>query len=188
MSENVKQRRIVLDLAVTLDGFIEGKHGEIDWCIMEPDMKFTEFLNRIDTVLYGRKSYDLWGQYVPDPSASADDKEIWDQIHSMEKIVFSKTQKETDQGAKFISDNLLEEIIALKRKPGKDIWLYGGASLITTLLNLGVIDEFRLSIHPVILGEGKPLFSEIKERVNLKLIESKAYASGVVQLIYGLEG
>ena len=151
-------------------------------------MKFTDFLNRIDTILYGRKSYELWGQYIPEPNASADDKEIWDLIHSMEKIVFSKTQTGTNQEAKFISDNILEEIDALKRKPGKDIWLYGGASLITTLLNLGVVDEFRLSVHPVILGEGKPLFAEIKQRVNLKLIESKTYASGVVQLIYGLEG
>ena len=188
MSDHLKQRKILLDLAVSLDGFIEGKHGEIDWCIMEPDMKFTDFLNRIDTILYGRKSYELWGQYIPEPNASADDKEIWDLIHGMEKIVFSKTQAGTNQEAKFISDNILEEIDALKRKPGKDIWLYGGASLITTLLNLGVVDEFRLSVHPVILGEGKPLFAEIKQRVNLKLIESKTYASGVVQLIYGLEG
>lgn len=188
MSDPQKQRKILLDLAVTLDGFIEGKHGEIDWCIMEPDMKFTEFLNQIDTILYGRKSYDLWGKYVPDANASADDKEIWKTIHSMEKIVFSKTQTGADQDVKYISDNLLEEINALKRKPGKDIWLYGGASLITTLLNLGVIDEFRLSVHPVILGEGKPLFAEIKQRANLKLIESKTFSSGVVQLIYGLEG
>lgn len=187
MSDHLKQRKILLDLAVTLDGFIEGKHGEIDWCIMEPDMKFTDFLSRIDTILYGRKSYELWGQYIPEPNASADDKEIWNLIHSMEKIVFSKTQTGADRGVTFISDNLLEEINALKRKPGKDIWLYGGASLITTLLNLGVVDEFRLSVHPVILGEGKPLFAEIKQRVNLKLIESKTYASGVVQLIYGLE-
>lgn len=188
MSDPQKQRKILLDLAVTLDGFIEGKHGEIDWCIMEPDMKFTEFLNQIDTILYGRKSYDLWGQYVPDTYISAEDQEIWDLILSKEKIVFSKTQTGAAQGARFISDNLLEEINALKRKPGKDIWLYGGASLITTLLNLGVVDEFRLSVHPVILGEGKPLFAEIKQRVNLKFIESKTFASGVVQLIYGLEG
>lgn len=187
MSDHKKQRKILLDLAVTLDGFIEGKHGEIDWCIMEPDMKFTDFLNRIDTILYGRKSYDLWGQYIPDTYASADEKEIWDLILGMEKIVFSKTQTGTNQEVKFISDNILEEIDALKRKPGKDIWLYGGASLITTLLNLGVVDEFRLSVHPVILGEGKPLFAEIKQRLNLKLIESKTYPSGVVQLIYGLE-
>lgn len=65
MTNNLKQRRIILDLAVTLDGFIEGKNGEVDWCIMDPDMGFTDFLNQIDTILYGRKSFDLWGQYIP---------------------------------------------------------------------------------------------------------------------------
>ena len=64
MSDNVRTRSVILDLAVTLDGFIEGKDGEIDWCIMEPDMDFPNFLNQIDTILYGRKSYDLWGQFV----------------------------------------------------------------------------------------------------------------------------
>jgi dihydrofolate reductase len=65
MSIEVKQRKIILDLAVTLDGFIEGKNGEVDWCIMDADMGFIHFLNQIDTILYGRKSYDLWGQYTP---------------------------------------------------------------------------------------------------------------------------
>ncbi len=66
MSNNVKQRRIILDLAVTLDGFIEGKNGEVDWCIMDSEMEFINFLNQIDTILYGRKSYDLWGQFTPE--------------------------------------------------------------------------------------------------------------------------
>ena len=65
MSNNVRPRKIILDLAVTLDGFIEGKNGEVDWCIMDSEMGFTNFLNQIDTILYGRKSYDLWGQYTP---------------------------------------------------------------------------------------------------------------------------
>lgn len=72
----------------------------------------------------------------------------------------------------------------LKNKPGKDIWLYGGASLITTFINLGLVDEFRLSIHPVVLGEGKPLFMDIKQRLNLKLVQSRTFSFGVVQLIY----
>ena len=150
-------------------------------------MKFTDFLNQIDTILYGRKSYDLWGQYTPSTNASADEKEIWNLIQSKEKVVFSKTKTGKDQDALYISDNLPEELDALKRKQGKDIWLYGGASLITSLLNLDVIDEFRLSAHPVILGEGKPLFTNIKQRVNLKLIESRTFSSGVFQLIYHRE-
>ncbi|GBG58387.1 hypothetical protein SPFL3102_02109 [Sporomusaceae bacterium FL31] len=188
MPNSVKQRRIILDLAVTLDGFIEGKNGEVDWCMMDPDMGFTNFLNQIDTILYGRKSYDLWGQYVPKAEESDTEKEIWQLVHSKEKYVFSRTQLGTDNQAIFINENILEEVNKLKNKPGKDIWLYGGASLITTFINLGLVDEFRLSIHPVILGAGKPLFIDIKQRLNLKLVHTRTFSSGVVQLIYYLNG
>ena len=188
MSNNVKQRKIILDLAVTLDGFIEGKNGEVDWCIMDPDMGFTNFLNQIDTILYGRKSYNLWGQYIPNANDPDTDKEIWKLVHSKEKYVFSRTQIQTDNQAKFINENILEEVIKLKNKPGKDIWLYGGASLITAFINLGLVDEFRLSIHPVILGEGKPLFIDIKQRLNLKMVNTRTFSSGVVQLFYHWNG
>lgn len=188
MSNNVKQRKIILDLAVTLDGFIEGKNGEVDWCIMDPDMDFTNFLNQIDTILYGRKSYDLWGQYIPKKEDSDTEKEIWKLVHSKEKYVFSRTQKETDNQAILINDNILEQVNKLKKKPGKDIWLYGGASLITTFINLGLVDEFRLSIHPVVLGEGKPLFSDIKQRLNLKVVNTRTFSSGVVQITYHYNG
>ena len=180
------ERKVILDLAVTLDGFIEGKNGEVDWCIMDPEMGFDEFLNQIDTILYGRKSYDLWGQFTPGIEQTDSDKEMWGLVHSKEKYVFSRTQDRTDHRAIFINDNILEEVHKLKNKPGKDIWLYGGASLITTFINLGLVDEFRLSVHPVILGEGKPLFTDIKQRLNLKLASTRTFSSGVVQLIYHL--
>ncbi|BFT72812.1 dihydrofolate reductase family protein [Paenibacillus sp. P36] len=177
-------RKIILDLAVTLDGFIEGSKGEVDWCVMDAEMGFTQFLNQIDTILYGRKSYDLWGQYTPDSENEETDHEIWDLVHSKEKYVFSRTQSGTDHKAIFINDHILEEVNKIKNKPGQDIWLYGGASLITTFIHLGLVDEFRLSVHPVILGEGKPLFTDINQRLNLKLITTKTFSSGVVQLIY----
>lgn len=96
MSNDVKQRKIILDLAITLDGFIEGKNGEVDWCIMDTDMEFTNFLNEIDTILYGRKSYDLWGQYIPQDEDSDNEKQIWKLVHSKEKYVFLRTQIDTD--------------------------------------------------------------------------------------------
>lgn len=188
MTNNVKPRRIILDLAVTLDGFIEGKNGEVDWCIMDPDMGFTDFLNQIDTILYGRKSYDLWGQYIPKNEDPDTEKEIWKLVHSKKKYVFSRTQNEIDNQAIFINDNILEEVNKLKKKSGKDIWLYGGASLITTFINLGLVDEFRLSIHPVVLGEGKPLFIDLKQRINLKMVNTRTFSSGVVQIIYHWNG
>ncbi|EEM13709.1 hypothetical protein bpmyx0001_54510 [Bacillus pseudomycoides DSM 12442] len=186
MSNNVRQRRIILDLAVTLDGFIEGKNGEVDWCIMDSEMGFIDFLNQIDTILYGRKSYDLWGQFTPGIEGTKAEKEVWELVHSKEKYVFSRTQKGIDNKAIFINDNILEEVNKLKKKSGKDIWLYGGASLITTFISLGLVDEFRLSVHPVILGEGKPLFIDIKQRLNLKMVNTRTFSSGVVQLIYHL--
>jgi dihydrofolate reductase len=186
MSNNVRPRRIILDLAVTLDGFIEGKNGEVDWCIMDSEMGFINFLNQIDTILYGRKSYELWGQFTPGIEDTETEKELWELVHSKEKYVFSRTPKGTDHKAIFINDNIVEEVNKLKNKPGKDIWLYGGASLITTFINLGLVDEFRLSVHPVILGEGKPLFMDIKKRLNLKVINTRTFSSGVVQLIYHL--
>ncbi len=148
-------------------------------------MSFIDFLNQVDTILYGRKSYDLWGQFTPEIKVADTEKEIWELVHSKEKYVFSRTQR-TDNKAIFINDNILEEVNKLKNKPGKDIWLYGGASLITTFINLGLVDEFRLSVHPVILGEGKPLFIGIKQRLNLKMVNTRTFSSGVVQLIYHL--
>jgi dihydrofolate reductase len=188
MSDNVKSRRVILDLAVTLDGFIEGKHGEVDWCIMDAEMEFNRFLDSIDTILYGRKSYDLWGQYTPGNDANESEKELWNIVHSKEKYVFSKTQKSTESNVTFINENIIEEVNNLKNQPGKDIWLYGGASLITTFINFGLVDEFRLSVHPVILGEGKSLFIDINKRQNLQMVDTKRYSSGVVQLIYRLSG
>ncbi|WNQ14015.1 dihydrofolate reductase family protein [Paenibacillus aurantius] len=182
------KRKIILDLAVTLDGFIEGKNGEVDWCIMDSEMGFNNFLNQIDTIIYGRKSYDLWGQFTPGIKHPDSEKEFWELVHSKEKYVFSRTQKGTDNKAIFINNNILEEVNKLKNKPGKDIWLYGGASLITTFVNLGLVDEFRLSVHPVVLGEGKPLFVDIKQRLNLKLVTTRTFSSGVVQLIYHFDG
>ncbi|ETT32911.1 putative oxidoreductase [Paenibacillus sp. FSL R7-269] len=181
-------RRIILDLAVTLDGFIEGKNGEVDWCTMDPELEFTQFMNQVDTIFYGRKSYDQWGQYIPKDEDSDDDKEIWALVHSKEKYVFSRSQQGTGHEAIFINDHILDEVNKIKQRSGKDIWLYGGASLITTFIQLGLVDEFRLSVHPVVLGEGKPLFADIKERLNLKLAHTRSCSSGLVQLIYHWDG
>src|SRR6478609_1119567 len=127
-------RKVVLNLAVTLDGFIEGPNGEIDWCNFEDnpgaESFFEKFLPTIGSIFYGRISYDLWGQYQPDESASASEKKLWATVHSMEKYVFSRKQRE-DNKAIFIQDDIITAVNDIKSKPGKDIWLYGGANLIT---------------------------------------------------------
>lgn len=184
MIDKASTRSIILDLAVSIDGFIEGPNGEIDWCIMDPDMGFADFLNSIDTILYGRKSYDLWGQYNPENVATDTEKEIWRMVHGKKKYVFSKTHTKIEGNAILINKNIKEEIHRMRNEPGKDIWLYGGASLVTDFINQGLVDEFRLSVHPVVLGAGKPLFVDLNGRLELKLVDVKKFSSGVVQLYY----
>jgi len=179
----MEMRKIILDLAVTLDGFIEGPHGEIDWCIMDDDMEFDGFLASIDTIFYGRVSYDTWGNYQPDANASEAEQKLWSAVHSKKKYVFTK-QARHDAKATFVSTDILNRVHEIKAQAGKDIWLYGGASLITSFIQLGLIDIYRLSYHPVVLGGGKPLFDNLTNRLNLDLLESRRFRSGVVQLVY----
>jgi dihydrofolate reductase len=175
-------RKVILNLATTLDGFIEGKNGEVDWCILEEDMHFDSFLGSVDTIFYGRVSYDLWGNYQPDVSASDMEKQIAAAIQSKKKFVFSTKTRQDDQ-ATFISTNLIAEVEKIRNQPGKDIWLYGGAKLITTFIEQDLVDEYMISVHPTALGAGKPLF-DIPNKLDLALTGTKVFKSGVVQLIY----
>lgn len=176
-------KKIILDLAVTLDGFIEGPNGEIDWCIMDDDMDFDGFLSTIDTIFYGRVSYDTWGNFQPNAEASETELKLWQDVHSKKKYVFS-SQQSRDDSASFINSDIVSKVLEVKKQGGKDIWLYGGASLIKTFVQFKLIDIYRISVHPIALGRGKPLFEDLKERVELKLVKTKTFKSGVVQLIY----
>lgn len=176
-------KKVILDLATTLDGFIEGPNGEIDWCIMDDDMDFDGFLSSIDTIFYGRKSYDLWGNYQPEENAAPAEQQLWKGVHAKDKFVFSSQHRE-DENATFITSDIIEKVTEIKNQGGKDIWLYGGASLINTFIQNNLVDVYRISVHPVALGTGKPLFEELKERLNLQLIKTNVFKSGVVQLIY----
>lgn len=176
-------KKVILNLAVSLDGFIEGPKGEIDWCIMEDDMNFDDFIASIDTMFYGRVSYDAWGNFQPDENTSSAEKTMWQGIHSKNKFVFS-SQKREDPKATFITSDIASKVAEIKKQPGKDIWLYGGAKLIKTFIDLGLIDMYKISVHPVALGRGKPLFEDLKERIGLKLINTNVFKSGVVELTY----
>ena len=178
-------KKIILDLAVTLDGFIEGPNGEIDWCIMESTgSDFEDFLAGIDTIFYGRVSYELWGNWQPDEKAGAFLQQIYEQVHSKSKYVFTTNPAFRDDKATVIHSAIADQVDKIRKKGGKNIWLYGGSAMITTFMNLGLIDVIRMAVHPVILGAGKPLFHGITQRVNLKLITSMTSGSGVNQLTY----
>jgi dihydrofolate reductase len=176
-------RKIVLDLAVTLDGYIEGANGEIDWCSMEESMDFPSFLAGIDTVLFGRLSYEVFQKLKPGADKSKEEQEIWQEIDRKTKIVFSRTTAQIP-GTQVIQGDLIAATEALKQEPGKDIWMFGGAQLIAAFMESDLIDEYRLSIHPVILGSGKLLFSQLARRISLQLVQHRSFSSGVVQIVY----
>ena len=146
-------------------------------------MDFKGFLSGIDTIFFGRVSYDSWGTYQPDINASTTEQMLWKAVHSKNKFVFSSQRREDDK-ATFINSDIGEKVNEIKNQDGKDIWLYGGASLIRTFINLGLIDLYRISVHPLALGNAKPLFENLKEKLRLKLIKTNIFKSGVVQLIY----
>jgi dihydrofolate reductase len=175
-------KKIILNLATSLDGFIEGPNGEVDWCILEEDMHFENFLESIDTIFYGRVSYDQWGSYQPAASAPAMEKQIYLAIQSKQKFVFS-SQSRVDDKATFITTDVVAQVEKIRNQPGKDIWLFGGARLITTFIENSLVDKYMISVHPTALGAGKPLF-DISARLNLVLAETKIFKSGVVQLTY----
>jgi len=171
----MKKRKVILNLCTSLDSFIEGENGEIDWCFTDQDYGMTDFLNRIDTIFFGRKSYEQLLEMAPDAFA---DKT---------KIVFSNTLKNSESGPQIISGDIEAAIKKIINSEGKDIWLFGGASLTTAIINLNLVDELMIAIHPLILGSGKPLFEKTEIRKKLKLIDNKTYSTDLVQLIYEIE-
>jgi len=176
-------KKVILNLAVSLDGFIEGPNGEIDWCIMDDDMNFDTFIASVDTMFYGRVSYNAWGNFEPDENTAPAEKMMWQGIHAKNKFVFSSQDRQNDK-ATFITSNIAGKVAEIKQQGGKDIWLYGGAKLIKTFIDLGLIDIYKISVHPVVLGKGKPLFEDLKKRIELKLTGTNVFRSGVVELTY----
>ncbi|QYO62243.1 dihydrofolate reductase family protein [Leptolyngbya sp. 7M] len=180
-------RNVILSAAISFDGFIEGPNGEIDWIIFgenEGAADLMDFVDEIDTVLYGRVSYEMWGNPLITDESSKFEKSFNGTISKMDRYVFSRTKTEFDGNVQVVSDNIAELVSDLKSRPGKNIWLYGGASLVTTFMNLDLVDEFWLGVMPVILGKGKPLFTDVEQRHRLRLKESKTSPSGVVSVRY----
>lgn len=165
-------RRIILNLAVSLDGFIEGPHGDYSWCLTDQDYGMSEFLRRVDTIFLGRKSYDLLAK---DPGP----------FGAMPWYIFSTTMTSALPNGTIVRDNLESEVNRIRHLPGKDIWLFGGAILITTFMNLDLVDELQLAVHPLLLGSGKPLFQNLSRVIPLRLTNTVSYSSGLVQLFYG---
>jgi dihydrofolate reductase len=142
-------RKVILSVAVSLDGFIEGPGGEYDWCPPPSEKEMNDFLNNIDVIFMGRKSYEMAG------TSMFPDKECY---------VFSNTLRKAKGKAKIIAGDFVASVNHIKQQQGKNIWLYGGASLTTDFITHQLVDEMWLGLVPIILGDGKPLFQNIKER------------------------
>ncbi len=168
-------RKVILQLAVSLDSFIEGPNGEFDWCFTDADYGMTAFSKRIDAIFIGRKSYELamsMGGSTP-PG-----------FPPIKEYVFSNLLDRVEGDRVLIKGDWTEQVRKIKNEPGKDIWLYGGSSLTSSFIEQGLIDEMALAVHPILLGAGKPLFQHITSRIPLQLINSEAYPSGLVMLSY----
>lgn len=172
---------------ITVDGFFAGSKGEIDWHHVDAEFNqdSEEFLENIDTLMFGRITYDLMASYWPTPAALKDDKTIARKMNSLQKIVFSKTTDEvTWNNSRVISEINAAEIQKIKDSPGKDIAIFGSGMIVSALTELGLIDEYRFIVNPVILGKGKSLFASLKKIPNLKLLETYEFKSGNVLLSY----
>lgn len=168
-------RKIILQLAVSLDGFIEGPNGEFDWCFTDADYGMTAFAERVDTIFIGRKSYEVamsMGGATP-PG-----------FPPMAEYIFSESMQQVEGNRTLVKGDLVEAVNNIKKQPGRDIWLYGGSALTTSFIQHKLIDEMALAVHPILLGAGKPLFQHITNRVSLKLIGNQTYPSGLIMLSY----
>jgi dihydrofolate reductase len=140
--------------------------------------------------MLGRVMYPAYEQYwlaaPTNPSSTKNEIEYARLADKMQKIVFSKTlQKVEWKTTRIVKDHIAEEILNMKQQPGKDMMLLGGAGLVSSFMNLGLVDEYHLVVNPLVLGNGKPLFKDVKERHTLKLIETRTFQSGKVALHYG---
>jgi dihydrofolate reductase len=178
-------RKIVLMMSVSLDGFIEGPNREIDWHMVDDELHrhFNEYLSTTSAFLSGRVTYELMAGFWPtadaDPSSTGPVAEFAGIWRDKPKVVYSRTLKGADWNTTVVPEVVPEEVMELKNQPGGDLAL-GGADLAAAFMRHGLIDEYRIYVHPVIIGAGKPLFPSSGPRVNLQLAGTRVFGNGVV--------
>lgn len=183
-------RKIIAALQMSVDGFIEGPNGELDWAMAEDEETWRdldETLSSVDTLILGRRMYPAYEQYwlalLANPTGTKNENTYAQRADKIPHFVLSKTlDKVVWKTTRILRD--VEEIRKMKQQPGKDMLTLGGATLVSSLLNLGLIDEVRLMVNPIILGGGKALFKDVRGRHTLKLIRAKPLKSGKVSLTY----
>jgi len=175
-------RKLILWDMVTLNGLSEGPDHDISWFVFEDELEnyIRETQAATDTLIFGRVTYEMMAGYWPTAEGW-----IADFMNGVEKFVFSRTLSEADwNNTKLLKDNVRGEVEKLKKAPGNDIFVFGSADLSATLIEEGLVDEYRLGFNPVVLGKGVPFFKEGMKRLDLKLLETRPLKSGVVIFHY----
>lgn len=180
-------RKLIFQNMVTVDGFFEGPNHDIGW--HNVDAEFNDFaqanLNAMDTLLFGRVTYELMASYWPTTGAKTDDPIIAAKMNALQKVVFSRTLKSVDwENSRLVTTDAAAEVARLKQQNGKDMAIFGSSDLAVSLMRHGLIDEFWIIVAPVILGGGKTLFQGIGKRNNLRLVRTRPMANGNVVLYY----
>lgn len=188
-----KMRKLIVSMNITLDGFMSGPRCELDWHFgawnHEMAQVAAEQLHRADTIILGRITYGAMARYWPmqakNPECAREDIAFADMMNTYTKIVFSNTLHQPEwHNTRLVTGNIDKEIAGLKQQPGKDMIIYGSGKLVATLIQLGLVDEYQLWVHPVVLGQGKPLFRELRDKINMRLISTTKFSSGVVMMSY----
>jgi dihydrofolate reductase len=181
-------RKLIYSMGVSLDGFIAGPDGDFDWSA--PDEELHRFHNEqtreLGAHLCGRRLYEVmvyWETADQNPSASDYELEFARIWKALPKIVLSKTLEKVEGNARLLRDGVAEEVAKLKEEPGKDLAV-GGAGLASTLIKLGLVDEYRLFVSPVVVGGGTPYFPALDESIDLELVETRTFGSRVVYVRY----
>jgi len=177
---------------ISVDGMFAGPNGDISWHNVDENFNAyaIDLLNTIDTIIFGRITYKMFESYWPaelnSPKTSPNDRVIAQRIDDAKKILFSKTVEATPwKNTQLFTEINAEDIQKIKNEAGKDIVIYGSGTVVQVLANLGLIDEYRLFVAPLVLGAGRPLFEKIDNKITLSLIEAKEFANGNVVLRYG---
>ena len=187
-------RKIISFMHISLDGFVAGLNGEMDWITVDEEI-FDYVGKRIsegDTAVYGRVTYQMMESYWPtagdNPKASRHDIEHANWYKNVHKVVLSKTMNDAGlTNTKIISDNLSDRINEIKHQPGSEILLFGSPTATQSLIQQNLIDGYWLFVNPIILGRGIPLFVDIKEKIKLKLLDTQQFTCGVTELNYTVD-
>jgi dihydrofolate reductase len=186
----MSQRKLILSMQITLDGYVSDLNDEADWLISNDEEWADHFkdIDAADTFLLGRKMYPIYAKYwqsvLHDPNSKPNDLKFAKLADRSKHIVFTKGDFKPDWNNTSVARDLSAEVSRLKKENGKNIIAWGGAIFAASLIDLGLVDEYRFELNPTILSKGKALFNNLEQRRNLSLIDSKALQSGLVVVRY----